>query len=56
MARRLVYLLFFLKPCLKFELRTLASYSRYNVTLRRVRAVVIVVEKQKVLHILSQCV
>jgi hypothetical protein len=54
MARRPVYL-FFLTPCSRFELRTLAVYSWYNVTLRRVRAVIIVVEKQKVLHILSEC-
>jgi hypothetical protein len=55
MAGRPVYLLIFLMPSPRFELRTLDGYSSYNVILRLVRAIIIVVEKQKVLHILSVC-
>jgi len=46
MAGRPICLLIFLVPSPRLELRTLAGYSKYNITVRRVRATTVAVEKQ----------
>jgi hypothetical protein len=53
MAGRTICLLIYLTPSPRLELRTLAGYSTYNVTMCRVRATNAAVEKQELLHNLS---